>query len=626
MKTRKNTISLKNDFYTFVNKKWIRDSKIAKDEIVNDNFVKLNNIVEEQLKTIILKDTNKNVKNIYHSSMSWNDKKVEATIFELLNEMKRIKETNDIYKFLAFLILNSIENVFELNIEQSIYNPKQKIVTISAQSQTFSTIDYYTEKKYKKNIIHFKIFISKYFSVLNETCDAQHILDIEKYFVENTESKTFMRITENVYNEKNTMTNEESMKHCGLNWNLLLSYLNFKTMPHKIVLKQPKFIKRAMFYLSTHWNSPFFESYWTYKLFLKARTFHSKLHELGFLFFGKILYNVQKKPSLSDLMLENMKLCMNFHLNKKYIETTKTSPQICEYLLKMAKKILVKRLNDNQWLEPSTIKKAIIKVEKIKVYIGHKPRIDKENNIQFVPDNMFQNYINFVRWFSLDNIKKIKSNIFPDIHYLGDMDSYDVNANYSELSNSIFIPSGIIQPPFIDTNKSFIYNLAFLGIIICHELIHALDDEGCKYDENGVYKNWWTKKDKKQYKEIEKAVINLFEHFSKNTGEIEELKLGENIADIGSMAITEEILEHYLNENNVIDKTPYFKQFYCLYATLYKKKNYKSFYEIVNRDYHSYSKYRVNCVLANSTRFKDCFGITPKDKMYYYNKLTQSIW
>jgi len=397
-------------------------------------------------------------------------------------------------------------------------------------------------------------------------------------------------------------------------------------MPKKILLKQPKYIKRAMFYLTKYWNSPFFDTYWSYKLFIKARTFHSKLHDLGFLFFGKVLYNVQKKSPQTDIMLGNMKLCMNFHLNKIYIEKTKTSTQFCEYLLKTAKLVLITRLKANTWLEQSTIKKAIKKVEKLKVYIGHKPRMDKEHHVQFVPDNMLQNYINFVRWFSLDSIKRIKSNIFPDIHYLGDMDSYDVNASYSELSNSIFIPSGILQPPFMDTNKSFIYNLSFLGIIICHELIHALDDEGCKYDENGVYKNWWSLNDKKRYKDIKTAVVKLFKHFTKNTDEIEELKLGENIADISSMGIVEDILEQYLNENNVTDKITYFKEFYFSYATLYKKKNYKSFCDTIKHDYHSYSKYRVNCVLANSPKFKECFGITPKDKMYYFDELTQSIW
>ena len=208
------------------------------------------------------------------------------------------------------------------------------------------------------------------------------------------------------------------------------------------------------------------------------------------------------------------------------------------------------------------------------------------------------------------------------------MDSYEVNAEYSERDNSIFIPSGILQPPFMDLSKSFTYNLSFIGVIICHELIHSLDDEGCKYDENGLYKNWWNDEDRKNYKIIEKAILKLYTHFTTNKEDIEKIKLGENIADVGSMSITEDILEHYLDENNITDiaKKEYYKEFYKSYAKLYKKQNYESFMPLSNNDAHSYAKYRVNCVLANSTKFKQCFDITPNDKMFYHDEIIQNIW
>ena len=66
--------------------------------------------------------------------------------------------------------------------------------------------------------------------------------------------------------------------------------------------------------------------------------------------------------------------------------------------------------------------------------------------------------------------------------------SYVVNAYYSPRQNSIIIPHGYIQDPFIDLNERGIeYNLAHIGFTIAHELSHVLDTIGKKYNEYGQY-------------------------------------------------------------------------------------------------------------------------------------------
>ena len=238
-------------------------------------------------------------------------------------------------------------------------------------------------------------------------------------------------------------------------------------------------------------------------------------------------------------------------------------------------------------------------------------RLQKMYKIHIIySKNMFANYIKWNNAVLKDSILKLNDPVYPDTHYLGNMNSYDVNANYSQVDNSIFIPYGILQPPFLTNN--FIHTMAFLGIIFCHELIHALDDEGSKYDANGVYKDWWKKTDREKYKQLSKQVLNLYKHYSKNDNKTEDLKLGENIADLSSMALVEDILDYFVE-----DKEACFKQFYSHYAKLYRTQHYKSYFEIVKNDYHSYEKYRINCILANSKYFRKYYNISPDDKMYH---------
>jgi putative endopeptidase len=539
--------------------------------------------------------------------MKWNDIEIEETLYYFLKQMDSLFIENDIYKFFAFLISNGFGNIISINIEQFIFNPKKKVITLDAFSQTFP-IYYYNNKKYAHYLKFYSKFLKEIFKVFHKS-DISNIIEIEEYLTKIMKDKNYLRKTENTYF---LWTNEECKRKCNFDWVKLLKYLGFDNIPNKIIIHQPEYIKQMMIYLK-NWNSEYFRPFWTYKILATGINFHSKLYQLGFIF-NQYNFGNQKIPTNSDKMLNNVKAFMSVQLNKMYNENYAIDILFCKNIIDVAIKILIKRLTENSWLSKETIEKAIEKIKHIKIYIAHKPKVDKQSKICFTY-NMLVNYIILNKTVLKDSVQKLNHNVFSDTHYLGDMNSYEVNANYSLNNNSIFIPSGLLQKPFVTEN--FIHTLAFLGIIICHELIHALDDEGCKYDKNGVYNNWWKKEDKENYKKIEKRVLELFKHYSKNNTKTEELKMGENIADICSIKIVEDILDYYLDKNNIVDKEKYFKQFYNYYATLYRTQNYKTYYELVNNDYHSYGKYRINCILANSKNFRKYFKISHDDKMYH---------
>ena len=67
-----------------------------------------------------------------------------------------------------------------------------------------------------------------------------------------------------------------------------------------------------------------------------------------------------------------------------------------------------------------------------------------------------------------------------------------VNAVYVKFSNSIFVPAGVLQPPFFDNAYSLAVVYGGLGSVIGHEITHGFDVNGAKYDEDANRKNWWT--------------------------------------------------------------------------------------------------------------------------------------
>jgi predicted metalloendopeptidase len=97
--------------------------------------------------------------------------------------------------------------------------------------------------------------------------------------------------------------------------------------------------------------------------------------------------------------------------------------------------------------------------------------------------------------------------------------------------------------------------------------------------------------------------------------DVEKLKIGENIADVGGLTLAEDVLEYYIRKNNW-DRHTSFQKFYIYFASIFKKVYRKSFLKISKNDPHNHSRFRVNSALAYSNRFKETWGVIPSDKMY----------
>ena len=74
--------------------------------------------------------------------------------------------------------------------------------------------------------------------------------------------------------------------------------------------------------------------------------------------------------------------------------------------------------------------------------------------------------------------------------------------------NKIIIPQGILQHPFYDSARPDVLNYGGIGFTVGHELSHAFDDNGRKYNGRGDLESWWSN-------ETLKAGVNIMKTFSK---------------------------------------------------------------------------------------------------------------
>ena len=64
-----------------------------------------------------------------------------------------------------------------------------------------------------------------------------------------------------------------------------------------------------------------------------------------------------------------------------------------------------------------------------------------------------------------------------------------INAYYDPANNEIVFPAAILQSPFYNPDAEDAVNIGAIGFVIAHEISHAFDANGSKYDEYGTTMN-----------------------------------------------------------------------------------------------------------------------------------------
>jgi putative endopeptidase len=168
-------------------------------------------------------------------------------------------------------------------------------------------------------------------------------------------------------------------------------------------------------------------------------------------------------------------------------------------------------------------------------------------------------------------------------------------------------------------------------MVIGHEITHGFDDQGSQYDDVGNLKNWWSPEDALKFKAKTKVVVDQYAKFTvlDSLHLNGELTQGENIADIGGLAIAYDAFKMTKQGqgNEKIDGFTPDQRFFLGFAQSWREKmRDETSRMLVNVDPHSPSKYRVNGPLSNFSPFYNAFGIKATDKMYLKPEDRANIW
>ena len=283
-----------------------------------------------------------------------------------------------------------------------------------------------------------------------------------------------------------------------------------------------------------------------------------------------------------------------------------------------------KRITENDWISETTKKNALDKLDKMKFNIGYPDNYEDYSNVEIKSyaegGSLVENMMNITEYYRKKDFEKLYEPLNNEI-FSGTVTPQGVFAEYHFETNSLVVTAGLLEPEFYDINDSKEKKLATVGFVLGHEISHAFDDLGALYDADGNYQNWWNREDYIKFNEKSEKFKEFYSNIEALPGQFinGESTLGENIADVTSVACLLDILETMPDAN--------YKEFFENYAIGYRCAR-DSVYEeqMLKWDTHSPYKYRVNAVLSQYEKFYETYGIKEDDEMYVKPEERLKIW
>ena len=656
-----------NDFYSYINDRWISEYELTKQQkyiiqvddfrITQDKVYKeLIQIIEDYITNPSTKNTKKAkcIRNAYESLQTYNTTQqtrcLAKTVLEYIDKLLQTK--TNLWERLGILNRNEITSfgspfVWSLNPDDK--NPKVYKCYLEPPQLTLIDIEVYfddendseEEKKYKTK------YRNEYFKYLNNlfviAFGENHEFNVKDIF--DTEYEILNAMACNVIKEQdddgyNLVTKEEALTNFGFNWEEFCKYVGFKKTPDSFVTSNINYLLCGTKLLLEKWDSKQWRTYWIYLYIRQQCRWDEKGWKNFYDFQGFFVRGQEQEVDKYIKPIYGMGFLFNTFLTNQYIAKY-NNEQAINYVKTMAedlKTVFIRIIKRNKWMQHQTKEKALKKLYNFKLTVGSPEILREDPLLDYDNTDPWGNINKMAQWRHFQAIELVGKPLIdiPVIDwsqtppkFIGTQ-AYVVNASYTPSENGIYIPLGYMQKPFVDLDERGLeYNLSRIGFTIAHEMSHALDDWGSKYDEFGKLNNWWTEKDIKEFEKIQKDVIKQYETYA-SYDDIEfdaEPSIGEDLADISGLAICQEYLRDFQLKNQDIlpIQSLSFEAFFIFFAVQSRQKiSKKAILAQLKTNPHPLDKYRCNVPLSRSEVFRAIYDVEKGDKMWWHS--LSSVW
>ena len=216
--------------------------------------------------------------------------------------------------------------------------------------------------------------------------------------------------------------------------------------------------------------------------------------------------------------------------------------------------------------------------------------------------------------------KTVAGAVKPYDRTIWDLLPLDGNCGYTPGANSFTIKAAFVQAPNYRPDMSDEELYAYMGPAIAHEISHAFDAKGAKFDKDGNFINWWTDEDNAAFNEKNERLAAYFNAMHPWEGQDfnGEAMVGEACADMAALKCMLRIAAGKPD----FDYDKFFRAYADRCATR------ETLWMAMARleDEHPMMYLRINTNLQQYDEFLNYYGITEGDNMYLAPEDRVAIW
>ncbi len=635
-----------DDFFTYLNGKWLKETAIPSDKASWGTFMKLRDDVTPQIKAIIeAAQADKSAKtgsetqkigDLYASYMD--EARREALGTKPLNgelqKIRTLKDKKGLPNLVAHLSKIGVSSPYGIYVGQDMRNSTEHVVYISQSGLGMPDRDYYL----KQDDAKLAEVRAKYLTHVEKTlllagqkdaaAQAKAIVDFETELAKVQWTRVENRDPVKRYNKMSVA--ELGKLAPGYDWKAALGAAGIGNKIDTIIVNQPSYFQGLNDVLAKTELSTL-KSYLEWQLLREFSPMLSKAFvEQSFSFYGTALSGVSEQAPLWKRGVGAVESALGEAVGKLYVQNHFPAERKAR-MEELVKNLIVaygQSIDNLEWMSPDTKKEARAKLAKFTPKIGYPDKWRDYSKLSIKRDDLVGNAMrtaNFRYNYQLNKLGK------PVDRTEWGMTPQTVNAYYRSTTNEIVFPAAILQPPFFDMRADDAVNYGAIGAVIGHEIGHGFDDKGSQSDGDGNLRNWWTEQDKAAFKARTDKLVKQFNGFSPLPGYNVngELTLGENIGDNAGLSIAYKAYKISLNGKQapVIDNLTGDQRFFMGFGQVWRAKMREAAQiNQVKTDPHSPGQFRANGTVMNMPEFYEAFNVKPGDKMYLAPQDRVIIW
>ncbi|HJT02121.1 MAG TPA: M13 family metallopeptidase [Pseudonocardiaceae bacterium] len=631
-----------DDLFQFANGQWLRTTEIPPDRTRYGAFDALAEKADKDLHTIIADSAarhaaagtpDQRLGDFYASFMDTAhlDALGAAPLRASLARIDGLASPADVLRYFADSTQTGTPSPISLSIDQDARNASAYIPSVSQSGLSMPNRDYYlkTDPQFVTLRDQLRSYATRALGlagVPDPAAEADRVLAVEKRLAEIQWTAAQDRDATATYNK---LTVADATAHTpGLDWQTYLDAARVHT--DNFIMSEPSFFTALGTALTTvplaDWKS-----YLRFRLIDDLSPYLSNdFVTARFEFRGRDLAGQQEMRPRWKRGVTAVDDAMGDLLGQRYVQ---------RYFPPDAKKridALIGKLIDAyrssidglDWMSEATKAEARDKLSKLAVKIGYPSKWKDYSKLTVARDDLVGNVLRSAQLEYQRDLDRLGKPVDREEWFTTPQ---TVNAYYNPTRNDITFPAAILQPPFFDPNADDAVNYGGIGGVIGHEISHAFDDQGRKFDGTGNLRDWWTPQDVQRFTARTQALAAQYSAYEPLPGEHinGELTLGENIADLSGLTVARRAYELSLGGRpaRVLDGFTGEQRFFLGWAQVWRGKTRdQDLRAQLLSDPHSPNEFRANGVVSNLPEYYAAFNVKPGDKLFRPPDQRVKIW